>query len=1550
MNELFGDEHLDEKLTANFEEQQLDSFIQEQEQEAQQFTEVQNLIAMTDQDKKELKKSNEFMVQDFVQNIKKQIDPDFNFDEGSPTTKEKDPILNNIDEPVSEPKKKKQYNKSLVDIAREGKGINLPPGYMAKSLRILALTMEGSDNPVVDKMGKQFKYQADLVGGFIEGFSNFALAFPKKYEGLAKDTFFESKAIENFNKKAREEMEKTFFSSGDSTANFNFEKPVEVDIPRVMGNVAGFAAPIVGTGFAGAGVAGSMGLGAVGKGVTVAASEMGLAAVLTDKESGTLTNLLENFNVIEREVATKIPFYVDKDDTELMASLKGAGEALAFLGLPVAGVAVRGSVKPLIKTMQKTGGLVRDSISFKHLNKNPNLLEDFVREATIKPFKKGTGKLIAPQEKSFKNYVVRDFVAKEIDTRAIVGHEFVEDGSILVGSKKGKSLKAADEVISDMGESLDESTSELVDKFKRAVSDNNEEQAQVVLKELKNKKVTNPDLNDYVEFMGEYRKVVDNIKKKDPKTYKGISDVISNKKSVEATKAEIEDGSFLALMGKDGSNVGDLIDTVKKSGLSKTELDRVSKAIPSKDPKKISDVEVDKVRKDLIEVHGHDSKKVNELHKEGVIDLVEFTAHKQYILKQAILEAADSGKRITDFSPNKNSLADKRTLQLLQIKHQADIKGLQQVMGEFRQLRHDLGASFRLLQPRVREKMMSSVAELKAKDLLSEDTQLFLMDKILNIDDVRLNNVAKKLDTARVLFEKGDADSMSAAFKMIDRAKDAQELADNLQKFAYNNFLANISTFTTNLTGLLQSVGLDKFSDFVLKNVRPQTYHGVGKLPASEAIDVVSALRSIEAENATNLGLMANSKFYTNLRNVDGSIKSGTQVAKDSFIAGRSVVDHGSEKFGHNYTRAMTKEDKALSETAKASETNNDQAVKMFIEKNIEADVNASASDTRFFKSKASGKYAKAHDSWNKLADLHSLPLGLLAASDDAFKVGVLQRKHHRIISEKIGKQMSSWPDEKLLKFRQKSKLQKRKILNTMYKKELKDLDNFEAAKIEARDPTWTTKYRKGVDQPFSIGVTEKISLPVSDYVGAMERVPVLKLLHPFARIGLNITDWMTQHTPGMGALNNKVRADLAAGGYRRDKAIMRQASGLAFGKMCLYLIDKGVINGDYSQDPKMKASQIAMGFKPNSLNLNDEISIPLSRVEPIGSFCTNIANIRNKMIYHHNNEEKELADKGMALLSDSVKVISHTASPKQLSEAISTISFLLGDEEIQSHKGRQKVGEIIRNLTTRATPKFLFLNPNWFPERTEGSEKKQLSEYNQQGIDWGKTLNNYLYSVPLLGYLATPPEPSLDYFGDPINRYNVPEEMLPEIDQFTSDLWFSPFVSESLYKQKKLDQRPIWKELRRLDNYITEEFKTGAYYKDAEEPDKRVRTMLNKQQGYVKGFRLMPGIPRSLSSDNRALKNYKIKLNNKQYNELKNEFSYGKGDLKAKLEDEILRDEYAELTDLEKAYRIRNLLHTQIKRAVKRFKANNKIFKQQEKDALIKLYTEEMRDSQGIE
>ena len=1549
MSELFNSELKSEKLTAEFEEQELDSFMELEAEEAQQHNEVENLVTMTDQDKKNLKQSNEFFVQNVVQNIKRQVDPD-------------------VEKPqdLATPEKEEEEgdNKNLSKIVSKGKVPRLPPNlFHNHQFRVLALAMEGSDNPVINKLGTAFKLQADMTGGFVEGLSNFANAFPKKYEALMKDTFMESETINRYNENAKDEMANTFYSSGDFTVTVGDKKPIELDLPRVVGNMAGYAAPMVGAGVATAGVASAAGLGALGTFGAIAASESALNAVITDRETGTLFNLLETFDVVEREFATKIPFYVDKDDSEIMVSLKGAGEALVMLGLPVVGVAaatksskmIKGAgealVKPISNLMRKTGDVVRDSISFKHLNKNPHLIEDFVRESTfgkVSPVKKGSGTLIR-DDSALKNYVVRDFITKEIDKRPVLGYLFDETGSIFNSGKKSKSLRAADQAVSEIGDSLDDAAAEAVDTFKKSVVENDIDGAKTSAASLKkNTKLqaqTKKDLDNYVEYMDGYGKMVNRLKKDSPKSYKGIQDITTESSSIHVTKSDLEDGNFLSLMGKEDSSVGDLIEVVKKEGLSKNELERVSKAFPDSDPKKITDAEVDKARQDLIKVHGHDAKAVNKLHKDGVVNLVEFTAHKQYILKQAVINAADSGELVTNFKPSANSVLDKRKLQMLQIKHQADVKGLQQVLTEFKQLRHDLGASFRLLQPKVREKMLSTVADLKAKDLLGEDTQLFLMDKILNVDDAKLNNIARKLKQAQVLVDSGEVDSLNSAFKLIERSDTVEDLAGNASKFMYNNFLGSTATAITNFGGLSFTVTADAFTDTLLRSIRPKTYYGANRIKnRAAAKSIVSILKQIEAENATNLGLMANSHFYTNLRNKDGALKSAPQVFKKAFVAGRSVTDQGSEKYGAGYTRSASKEDKAIHSNVEASATGNDEAIKGFIKRNIEDDVNELATDPGFLKSRSDKPWRTG---LNAAADLHSMPLRLLNATDDAAKIGIIQRKHHRIISEKVTAKISKFSEEEMIKFR------KNETKNTekMYKKELKNLDNFEQAKIEARDPTWTTKYREGIDEPYKMGPTENWSMPVSDLVGMLEKYPVLRVLHPFTRIGLNISDYLTQHTPGIGLLNNRLRNDFMAGGYRRDKAILKQTSGVAFGKFCLYLIDKGVINGGYSNDPKMRETQIRMGYKPNSLNLNDETSIPLSRIDPLGSFCTTVADIRNMMMYHHNNEEQEKVDEGIEYLSGSVKILMETAAPGQLKDMITSISFLLSNEEVRSGAKARKVGQIVNNLTTRVTPKFLFLNPNWFKE----PQKNANVEYNKDGIDFGKTFTNYLYegtNVLFGGYLGTKPEPDLDYFGDHINRYGVPIEVTGDVyDQYTSDVWFSPASSESLFKQKKLKQRPAWKELRRLDKFIREEFESGYYKRENVEGEKTfpssrlIPSLAPEDEGYFKGFRLLPKLPRTLPTDIPGLR---VKLDNKQYNDLKKTFG-GNGALLNEIEDYIKSDEYQSLENIEKAIQIRNYIHDAIHNkydgAIKVFKDTNEGFKKHQLDLYTK-YIQDMGES----
>ena len=115
----------------------------------------------------------------------------------------------------------------------------------------------------------------------------------------------------------------------------------------------------------------------------------------------------------------------------------------------------------------------------------------------------------------------------------------------------------------------------------------------------------------------------------------------------------------------------------------------------------------------------------------------------------------------------------------------------------------------------------------------------------------------------------------------------------------------------------------------------------------------------------------------------------------------------------------------------------------------------------------------------------------------------------------------------------------------------------------------------------------------------AANKVPGVKLIVPFIRTPTNILKFAMERTP-LAPIMKSVRADILAGGARRDMALARISLGsMAMAVTASYAAD-GTITGGGPSDPALKSHLYNQGWQPYSIKVNGKY-YGYGRLEPIG-------------------------------------------------------------------------------------------------------------------------------------------------------------------------------------------------------------------------------------------------------------------------------------------------------------------------------------------------------------
>lgn len=126
-------------------------------------------------------------------------------------------------------------------------------------------------------------------------------------------------------------------------------------------------------------------------------------------------------------------------------------------------------------------------------------------------------------------------------------------------------------------------------------------------------------------------------------------------------------------------------------------------------------------------------------------------------------------------------------------------------------------------------------------------------------------------------------------------------------------------------------------------------------------------------------------------------------------------------------------------------------------------------------------------------------------------------------------------------------------------------------------------------------------------------KFPALKVILPFTRTPANILRFTFERTP-LAPVMSKFRADIAAGGARRDLALAQTALGttamLAFADATM----NGQITGRGPAEKGQKAAMQREGWKPYSIKVGDRW-VSYNRLDPIGSLVGMSADATEMMI-----------------------------------------------------------------------------------------------------------------------------------------------------------------------------------------------------------------------------------------------------------------------------------------------------------------------------------------------
>ncbi len=162
--------------------------------------------------------------------------------------------------------------------------------------------------------------------------------------------------------------------------------------------------------------------------------------------------------------------------------------------------------------------------------------------------------------------------------------------------------------------------------------------------------------------------------------------------------------------------------------------------------------------------------------------------------------------------------------------------------------------------------------------------------------------------------------------------------------------------------------------------------------------------------------------------------------------------------------------------------------------------------------------------------------------------------------------------------------------------------------------------------------------------------VPAMRLVVPFIRTPVNIMKFVGEGTV-LAPLSKNVRAEIAAGGARRQIAIAKIAMGSMASALAADLAARGLVTGNGPSNPDARQIWLTT-HQANSIKIGDEW-VAYGRLEPIGAFFGIAADIQ--MIMGDLNEE-DRQNLATALVVATSKNVTSKTYLRGLSEAMQAL------------------------------------------------------------------------------------------------------------------------------------------------------------------------------------------------------------------------------------------------------------------------------------------------------
>jgi hypothetical protein len=171
----------------------------------------------------------------------------------------------------------------------------------------------------------------------------------------------------------------------------------------------------------------------------------------------------------------------------------------------------------------------------------------------------------------------------------------------------------------------------------------------------------------------------------------------------------------------------------------------------------------------------------------------------------------------------------------------------------------------------------------------------------------------------------------------------------------------------------------------------------------------------------------------------------------------------------------------------------------------------------------------------------------------------------------------------------------------------------------------------------------------------AVQKIPGARVIVPFIRTPVNIMKYVGERTP-LSFMAPQIRAEIAAGGARRDMALAKIATGSMIMAAAADASLSGQITGAGPTNPAMRNLKRTTGWQPYSIKVGDEY-LSYSRLDPIGATIGLAADIAEIIGQSDDADGLDVATAAVVSVAQNVTSKTYLSGLSEFFEVMSSVS-----------------------------------------------------------------------------------------------------------------------------------------------------------------------------------------------------------------------------------------------------------------------------------------------------